>query len=454
MAVALKRRLDPRILEIRRHEPVRKVGESSSGPVELSDSWQRCTVEHHLARTTPTAPNILTESEIRASRESIGDIVFRAREEINRLYAIVRQQDYVVLLCDRDGIAVHHRGDEHKAEEFKYWGIWEGGVWSEEVEGTNGIGTCILEQRPVSVDRGQHFRQRHGSLSCAGVPIFDQTGVLAGVLDSSAITAGRSDQSHALVLAATKVVAREVEERIFRESFRQRWNLAAVPSDESDPAVLLAVDNDQRIVGADHLARQMLGVNDTSLKNGVHLSSFFEYSTALFRDKGGQDIPARWTTPDGQSWHLLISPPSGKLDGWNRAEAASYSRPRISLLGTLPIPLSPSPHRGGLPPLLARRICEYIDSHLGEKITLNSLAATVGLSVDHFAHAFRQSVGLPPHAYLLHRRVEAAQNMLLHSDLSLSQVALATGFSDYSHLARHFARLVGTSPRELRRSRI
>jgi len=57
---------------------------------------------------------------------------------------------YVVLLCNRDGVAIHHRGDPARADEFKQWGIWLGGVWSEQIEGTNGIGTCIAEQRPVS----------------------------------------------------------------------------------------------------------------------------------------------------------------------------------------------------------------------------------------------------------------------------------------------------------------
>src|SRR5262249_9342511 len=129
-----------------------------------------------------------------------------------------------------------------------------------------------------------------------------------------------------------------------------------------------------------------------------------------------------------------------------RAEMATHSRPRISLLGTLPIPASPIPHRSGLPPALTRRICEYIDSHLEEKISLDALAAMAGLSADHFAHAFRQSGGLPPHNYLLRRRVEAAQHMLHDTDQPLSQIALAAGFSDYSHLARHFRQLTGMSP--------
>jgi AraC-like DNA-binding protein len=450
MATALKHNIGHAgtgFFQVDRLESVVTGGDLISGAEELSDSWRRCTANHRIDPNTQATPHIITESEIRASREPVGDIIFRAQEEINRLYAIVRQEGYVVLLCNTDGIAIDHRGDEGKAEQFKYWGIWQGGVWSEEVEGTNGIGTCIAERRPVSVHRGQHFRARHAVLSCAGAPIFDASGALVAVLDTSAMTPARSDRSHALALAATIVSARAVEERLFRESFRHMWNIAAVPCDDSGPAVLLAVDNDQRVVAADRVARLAFALNDKSL-NGVHLSMLFEHDPPLFRNDNRQDIPARLMRPGGGGWwHVLITPPLSKRNGWRSvAETATHSRPRIAMLGTLPIPTAPTRHRGGLPPALTHRVCEYIDSHLEEKISLDALAAMAGLSVDYFAHAFRQSVGLPPHSYLLRRRIETAQHMLHDTELPLSQIAVAAGFSDYSHLARHFRRLTGMSP--------
>jgi AraC-like DNA-binding protein len=122
------------------------------------------------------------------------------------------------------------------------------------------------------------------------------------------------------------------------------------------------------------------------------------------------------------------------------------SQPRISLLGSLPIATPSIPSPSGLPPSLTRRICRYIDSHLDEKISLDALAAMAGLSVHHFARSFKQTVGVPPHSYLLQRRVEAAQHMLRDTELPLSEIAAAVGFSDHSHLARHFRRLTGMPP--------
>ncbi|MGO8941676.1 MAG: helix-turn-helix transcriptional regulator [Mycobacterium sp.] len=81
---------------------------------------------------------------------------------------------------------------------------------------------------------------------------------------------------------------------------------------------------------------------------------------------------------------------------------------------------------------------------------LDGLAALTGLSTDHFARAFQQSVGLPPHTYLVRRRLEQVEHMLRKTHAPLSEIALATGFSDQSHLARHFRRWTGMSPRQVR----
>ena len=419
-----------------------------SGAEEVSVSWRRCMLDYRVDPQSRSTPHIITQNELRDSREPLGGIIAQAREEIDRLYAIVRHQAYVVLLCNGEGIAVHHRGDEARAEEFKRWGIWLGGVWSEQVEGTNGIGTCIAERRPVIVHGDQHYRTRHGELSCVGAPIFDPSGKLTAVLDASRIRREGSERMDPLVLAAITASARAVEERIFRERFLHAWTIAAVPADDSGLAVLLAVDEDQRVVGADRVARMAFSLNDNKLIAGVHLSMVFHYDLPLFRRNNGQDIPVRLMRAGGKGWwHILITPPLGMSGGTRSwAERIVHSQPRISTLGSLPIPDLPAVNRGGLPPGLTHRICEYIESHLDEKMGLDVLAAMAGLSTHHFARAFRQSVGMPPHSYLLRRRLQHVEQMLRDTQLPLSEIALAAGFSDHSHLARHFRRVTGMSP--------
>ena len=137
----------------------------------------------------------------------------------------------MILLCDKDGMVIEHRGEESDAAQFRHWGVWLGGVWSEEAEGTNGIGTCLAEQRSITVHRSQHFRVRHISLSCSGAPIFDGNGDLLGVLDVSSIDPELSDRAHALTGALTVASARAIEERCapdadFHRAIAHEWALS------------------------------------------------------------------------------------------------------------------------------------------------------------------------------------------------------------------------------------
>jgi transcriptional regulator of acetoin/glycerol metabolism len=445
-------RIDPLAAQSRHVESA--VAAESPVPTDSETvlSWRRCIGDYHVDPASSARPHIITQTELTLFKEPVSDVLLYAREEIDRLYAIVRQEDYVVLLCNREGIAIQHRGDETKAEEFKRWGIWLGGVWSEQVEGTNGIGTAIVEQRPVLVHCGQHFRTRHANLSCAGAPIFDAENKLIAVLDASRIDLGRSDRTHGLVLAAVTASVRAIEERLFRHSFRRTWTIAAAPPLTSGAGLLLAVDDDQRVVGADRTARELLSLNEKELLSGKSLSAFFHYDRSLFRRGDEQDSSAQWIRVDSQSaWNALITPPLRTSQELRNSEYAMiHSRPRLSRLENLPAETIPTPSRGGLSPAVARRVCDYIEGHLDEKIRLDGLAALAGLSTDHFARAFHQSVGAPPHTYLLRRRLEHVERMLKDTHTPLSEIAQATGFSDQSHLARHFRRWAGMSPRAVR----
>ncbi len=427
-------------------------GTPSPDAEEVSTSWQRCANKYGVDPDHGDAPRILTSRELKDLRGPLDQLIFSAQEEIDRLYKVVREAGYTILFCDTTGVAIEHRGDNADASRFKYWGTWLGGVWSEQIEGTNGIGTCIAEERPVTVHRSQHFRTRHINLSCSGAPVFDVDGRLMAVLDVSAIDPELSERAHALTGTLTATSARAIEERFFRERFHREWIVAVAPPEEGAPGMLLAVNGNQRIVGADRAARTSLLLDDHKLRAGVSLWSVFERDVELFRRKDGTDIPTRlMIAGSNETWPALVTPPERAFGGWrNPTNVAMHARPRLDSIGALRR-LTPAPQaHGGLSPGAMRRVREHVEAHLSESMDLTELAAVAGLSVYHFAREFKHSAGITPHYYLVRRRVERAQDMLARTDLSLSEIAFAVGFSDQSHLTRHFRHMLGTTPREFR----
>src|SRR5258707_5644487 len=101
---------------------------------------------------------------------------------------------------------------------------------------------------------------------------------------------------------------------------------------------------------------------------------------------------------------------------------------------------------GGLAPWQKRRATELLAEHLDGSLSLATLASECGLSVSHFAKAFRQSFRTSPHRYLILQRVERAKALLVCSPSSLSEVALQTGFADQAHFSRTFGAIVGSPP--------
>jgi AraC-like DNA-binding protein len=100
-----------------------------------------------------------------------------------------------------------------------------------------------------------------------------------------------------------------------------------------------------------------------------------------------------------------------------------------------------------------RAAVEYIEEHLDASPSLEQIAAVARLSPYHFARQFKAATGLPPHQYVLARRVEGTQRLLLREgDLSLAEIAARAGFSDQSQFSHRFKRVVGITPRQFRMS--
>lgn len=105
----------------------------------------------------------------------------------------------------------------------------------------------------------------------------------------------------------------------------------------------------------------------------------------------------------------------------------------------------------GLAPWQMRRVQEEIERRIDEPISNTELAAVARLSLSHFGRAFRRSFGVPPHSYVLARRVARARTLMSASEEPLAQVAASCGFFDQAHFSKIFRQIERTSPNDWRR---
>lgn len=107
-----------------------------------------------------------------------------------------------------------------------------------------------------------------------------------------------------------------------------------------------------------------------------------------------------------------------------------------------------SSYSDGLPWVKLTLVTDYINAHLHEELKLTDIAAIAQISPYHFLRLFKQSMGVTPHQYILHSRIDRAKYLLQSSDLSIADIALRVGFCDQSHLTRCFKRILGLTPKQ------
>lgn len=130
------------------------------------------------------------------------------------------------------------------------------------------------------------------------------------------------------------------------------------------------------------------------------------------------------------------------------AAVAFWSR----ALAPPPVSLISAGHRRHIDRVALARVLDQVEARLDDRLTLSELASTAGLNVHHFAKAFAATTGVTPHQHVLQRRVSRARLLLQHADMSITDVALATGFSSQSHLTSSLRRQLGVTPARYRRA--
>lgn len=244
-------------------ESVRSGGDAAYSPVAAS--WLRCFARHKL---DPGLHRSRTERDsMRLSRqmENHGRLVRAAGSRLEDLLRMIGHTGRAVFLTDSEGLVLLGRARAADEALFESAGLVTGADWSEAAQGTNGIGTCLTEGRPIIIHRDQHYLAQNTAMSCIDAPIFGPDGGLAAALDVSSARADESEGFNQLIAAMICKVAFQIETDLFRDAFAGR-RIVQVDNTDATPA-LVAVDQDDVVVGATRAARRRFGL---ALGNGLH----------------------------------------------------------------------------------------------------------------------------------------------------------------------------------------
>ena len=229
--------------------------DSMSAKSGIAASWTRSYQLHKLAPDEVRQAHRCKAPELARRRDAAGRLLKVATPTIDRLFLTLKLSGCSVVLCDTEGVILHGRRRDGDAGDFAKAGLEVGEDWSENVRGTNGIGTCIAEKRRAVILRDQHYHARHIGMSCFGAPVFNSHGDLQAVLDISTCRENLDPAIQAMISQAILDAAAQIEADHFCDEFADLRIIQTSNNTARAPS-LLAVDSYDLVLGATRSARK------------------------------------------------------------------------------------------------------------------------------------------------------------------------------------------------------
>ncbi len=228
------------------------------------DSWRRCLETYQLDPAQAREAVIVSQTRLREHRQQSEDLVHIARSGLERLYRQVAEQNYVLLLSDRQGVTVEFLGDPSFNNNLRKAGLYLGSEWSEPRAGTCAVGACIATGEALTIHQTDHFDITHTPLSCTAAPIYDTQGSLAAVLDISLLSSPilKTSQNMARHLVSSTVRRIELANLMANSRHDLVLRFAGAPEFlDVDPEAAISVDGAGRITGMTHGGARLLATS-------------------------------------------------------------------------------------------------------------------------------------------------------------------------------------------------
>ncbi|WP_077045577.1 sigma-54-dependent Fis family transcriptional regulator [Pseudomonas sp. KK4] len=276
----------------------------------IARSWLRCLEDYHLDPALTMAPTVLEHGRVLESRERLQQVLHIAGNEMTSLHQQLCGAGHAVLLTDARGVILNCVTAPTERKIFERAGLWLGADWSEACEGTNGIGTCLVERQALTIHRDEHFRGRHTGLTCSASPVFDPHGELLAVLDVSSARPDVSRQSQFHTMALVNLSAKMIESSYFLRNFANQWLLRFHLQAESVGLFsegLLAFDGEGHICAVNQSALNLLGQGRGGLM-GQPVEAFFDCTLDEMLGRASPDASAGWPlrTRDGRRLFAVL----------------------------------------------------------------------------------------------------------------------------------------------------
>ncbi len=298
---------------------------TSAAQSMVAASWCRSGLKYGLDAGENRGPELVSGRELTQRRQQNGLLLDVARPLLDQLFQTVAATGCAVMLSDNDGVILEARSQIGDRDIFDRVGLTPGGLWSEGTEGTNGIGTCLAEQRPVTIHRDEHFASRNIGISCMDAPVRDAAGRLIGALDISNCRDDHTVATAALVQKIVQDAARRIESGIFRRYFDgHRIIDANLPGGD---AALLAVDRDDLVIGATYAARHRFSLTDDCLSGGRSAAEVLGTPAAnSFADSERAVLRRALAEADGNATRAAKALGIGRATLYRRMDKAGISR--------------------------------------------------------------------------------------------------------------------------------
>jgi transcriptional regulator of acetoin/glycerol metabolism len=276
-------------------------------PDVVEQSWKRCLTDYNLLPDSVPRANVLSHSEIRLQMEEREEFMRIAEPEIERLFRQLVDSEYLVSLAAPGGAMVLFRCDYQYLSELAGSGVIPGSIWSEDQQGTNGVGTCLRVGKPVIIAGTQHYGSAIQRLTCLTAPVLGRNGVIESVVNVT--TARHADaRVNRMVQNIVERSARRIENGYFGRQNRRNLMLRILENGEvSDIAEegRLALDENGRVLEGSSFSARLLGQPVSALV-GQSAEELFEMDQDLSEIRPDTPVTLNYR---GRSLQAVLSMP-------------------------------------------------------------------------------------------------------------------------------------------------